>query len=871
MQRIFGLILMLFFGLGQASHSQTSCSLSKQNLAQVPDSIRKNTAIQFLDLSYNQLTSLPNWFNELSNLKKLNLSGNIFTDAGKIFSQLAQLPQLDTLIWNEGQLVYLPFEFNQLLRLKYLSLTKNGLVKLPHFAKELNLKFLDLSDNLIDTLSASLVNLSHLEGLHLSHNPNILNDHSIQTLHFLPKLQQLKLGGMEKIPPPITKLNKLQKLEIDQTGIVDLKIFENFKLLEELTLSRCAKLDLAKAIETMEGWSGLKTLNLIGFNDLKLPYNLKKLRSLEKLTLSNCCISYLPDAISESKIKSIELVEVQFTQTTNAFDKMGKINTLRTFKLIDVLCPAEEWTFKGYQNLENLVIKNCNLGNLELNQASLREIWMQGTQINCPDHARCEGSSTSWKTPKTVVPGKTRISLNPQLHSYERIIYPSVGEEFTIQGVGFRIAPLSFLDQNSKVISEEEITVEIQLHKKPNPIAMNQFPLADSEGLPLSFDWIIEINFHLLDGTKVFVDPSKPIQILQPQQQMNKARAYQFYPHKNRWSPVAFQYGECDTTSTEKESNPFKAIVLEELPKLPVQKTKVRRSKVEMRIKRNKRKGLMNFEITPEYGYRESFFQLYGQKIKGYPELKEYKNIKWKYVGDSLDKDLERLYFLSDQAKKDKLERKSTFYFYVLDIEDILLNPAISGDHYLMGIVQGSDTIRLKVLPYLAISSAKKIQKWHQRKYEDYLEKLSERRTYWKKLDSMQLQKEEQYDQVINAFRNKIIRDPKSVQKLAKKRSTEPSHKSMIFNCVQAGSYGIGSAVLVPDAREVQLELTISDRHHFPKEVLIYHRESQQYYWQERKNASISSIGTSFVLSAVGNHLYMGTIKEDGSVALERL
>ena len=277
----------------------------------------------------------------------------------------------------------------------------------------------------------------------------------------------------------------------------------------------------------------------------------------------------------------------------------------------------------------------------------------------------------------------------------------------------------------------------------------------------------------------------------------------------------------------------------------------------------------MKFEITPEYGYRENFFQLYGDKIKGYPELKVFKKVKWKYVGDSVAQVLEQLYFLSEQAKSEKLKKKSTFYFYVLDIKNITIVPHPEKDNYLMRIVQGKDTLQLDVLPNLTGMKAKKIQKWHNKKYKKYNRKLEERILYWNKLDSLHLNYFESFEKKLSKFRRKVLEN--EVAAASKPAQKEQNTRDLSFEVNKTGWYMIGDKLLITEVKETALKLKISDRTHHAKYVLVRNPKNDHTYWQPTKNVLLSGQGTNYIYTRAGTNVYAGTYKGNKIIELSKI
>lgn len=97
--------------------------LSHQNLTKVPDSVFKNTAVEELDLSHNQLTgALQAEVRMLQRLKRLDLSDNQFTG---VPAEVGQLVNLEVLDLSNNRLTGLPHELGNFSKLQVLDLSGN--------------------------------------------------------------------------------------------------------------------------------------------------------------------------------------------------------------------------------------------------------------------------------------------------------------------------------------------------------------------------------------------------------------------------------------------------------------------------------------------------------------------------------------------------------------------------------------------------------------------------------------------------------------------------------------------------------------------------------------------------------------------------
>ena len=122
----------------------------------------------FLNLSYNNLTSIPPELGILSKLERLNLNNNHLTS---IPPELGKLSNLKELTLNDNKLTSIPPEVGNLSNLIELSFHNNKLTSIPPELGNLsNLKILYLSYNNLTSIPPELGNLSNLKQLWLNNN-----------------------------------------------------------------------------------------------------------------------------------------------------------------------------------------------------------------------------------------------------------------------------------------------------------------------------------------------------------------------------------------------------------------------------------------------------------------------------------------------------------------------------------------------------------------------------------------------------------------------------------------------------------------------------------------------------------------------------
>jgi Leucine-rich repeat (LRR) protein len=103
--------------------SQNLLDLSNQGLTKIPENIFKQTNLEELNVSYNNLTgAVQGEIRFLQKLKVLNLSNNQMTGVPAEIGQLANLEVLDL---SNNQLTGLPNELGNLKKLKTLNISGN--------------------------------------------------------------------------------------------------------------------------------------------------------------------------------------------------------------------------------------------------------------------------------------------------------------------------------------------------------------------------------------------------------------------------------------------------------------------------------------------------------------------------------------------------------------------------------------------------------------------------------------------------------------------------------------------------------------------------------------------------------------------------
>lgn len=189
-------------------------------LRELPYSIRDSISLyEIMKASFNALTELPPELPlRLPHLRYLDLSYNQLTSLPCSFGLLFHL---QTLLLQHNQLRSLPDTFTRLVKLEKLDLSYNLLREMPECIGEMeNLRMLNVSHNKLKCLPLSLGNSDKLQLLLASNNrldsppQSICDDGSAGTLQYLRK--QFQADQAQNPPPPSVQLNEFPRQRSNQ-------------------------------------------------------------------------------------------------------------------------------------------------------------------------------------------------------------------------------------------------------------------------------------------------------------------------------------------------------------------------------------------------------------------------------------------------------------------------------------------------------------------------------------------------------------------------------------------------------------------------------------------------------------------------------
>eukprot|EP01038_Epipyxis_sp_PR26KG_P009430 gene9430-12706_t len=194
--------------------------LSENNLSNIPNNMSKNCPnLRNLDLSNNQLGVLPvQW--SLQYLTTLNLSHNKLQTLPPTMNQLYSL---ETLNISCNNISHLP-DFSSLIHIKYFDATQNNLTNFPLFSQSHNtLLHLYIGYNHISSIDMEILlphtNLCEL----LLHNNNLIEINEKIELLQQCKVLDLSNNDIRDLPASIGYMNNLQHLKVDGNPIKSIR------------------------------------------------------------------------------------------------------------------------------------------------------------------------------------------------------------------------------------------------------------------------------------------------------------------------------------------------------------------------------------------------------------------------------------------------------------------------------------------------------------------------------------------------------------------------------------------------------------------------------------------------------------------------
>lgn len=189
----------------------TFLNLQDNQISEIPEDFKDFINLRYLNISCNQLKLLPVTISNLKNLKTLILQKNQISAIQCSFAQMA----LEYLDLSYNQLVHLP-ELNK-KSLIHLKLNNNQFETLPESVTDesCQLKKLYLQNNQLTNIPENIENLKKLRELNCYNNSIQELPASFTNLKKLVKLS-LRKNKFKALPPVLKKLKHLQWLDLGE-------------------------------------------------------------------------------------------------------------------------------------------------------------------------------------------------------------------------------------------------------------------------------------------------------------------------------------------------------------------------------------------------------------------------------------------------------------------------------------------------------------------------------------------------------------------------------------------------------------------------------------------------------------------------------
>jgi Leucine-rich repeat (LRR) protein/serine/threonine protein phosphatase PrpC len=296
----------------------TYMRLGHNRIRALPSSVGHMTGLMELDLSGNQLSTVSvQDVGRLSYLGRLDLSGNRLRELPD--AVVGELTYLQEVLLAHNHLERLPATLEHCTQLEVLSARGNRIQRLPNVSALVRLRYLDLSDNRLVKLPDTLGTLTNLEHLNLSFNRLERLPDALGTLQDLNALL-LAHNRLVKLPKSVGKLCEVQVLHASHNRLSDLpENLTQMRRLRELYLAdncftrmpdvftrlvRLRVADLSGNPLTAMPTAGLERMALreLQLNRCttltSLPDELASLQHLRQLHAEHSAVAHLPPALS---------------------------------------------------------------------------------------------------------------------------------------------------------------------------------------------------------------------------------------------------------------------------------------------------------------------------------------------------------------------------------------------------------------------------------------------------------------------------------------------------------------------------------------------------------------------------------------------
>lgn len=190
-------------------------NIKRNRFKEIPKVVFQLENLELLQLNHNPITEIPEDIKHLKKLKRLEL----LSTAIEVFPKTVySLPNLRYLALSSSPITEIPNDIHQLRKLKTLKLRFLDITTLPHEIGALkNLRWLDLYGTSLTSLPRDLKYCERLYKLNIESTDSLDKDAAFNVLKDLPKLKQLHLNKVTRLPTSIAEFKALEYLRMSTT------------------------------------------------------------------------------------------------------------------------------------------------------------------------------------------------------------------------------------------------------------------------------------------------------------------------------------------------------------------------------------------------------------------------------------------------------------------------------------------------------------------------------------------------------------------------------------------------------------------------------------------------------------------------------
>ncbi|MDX2361044.1 MAG: leucine-rich repeat domain-containing protein [Crocinitomicaceae bacterium] len=450
-----------------------------------------------------------------------------------------------------------------------LDMSAQGLVKVPiELNSFINLKSLDLSENLINELDFTGVFLPELLELNLSFNPGInamvvvnmnkalpnlgslnLSNNSIRylspNLALLSSLEHINLSNnaISHVPDEIGEMSSLVSVDVSDNLLADVFWLKEMWNLEELNIAGNEDLDLELLGFALMAKSSLVKVEFTPNSTKAVPSSFERL-PIKELILSDALIHSMNFRVCRNdSVKKVVFDNCEFSNGRKIYGWLNRFKSLETVEFDGMEIPANIHTVKGVAELS---FKTCEFASI----ADLREVSPQ-IRIASIDSDITNGDFTGnsrrvknyYIQNAQLDSAMTDNTLNPIVQPRVQEIHIKADEQrmIDLDFSSYNIPSEAFLTQDGQIYAGD-VKLKITEYKNPIVNALSGVPMTYREdGVNQLFASSGMIDFRAYDegGNELNPNPNNVIQVeLNDIQPSEGTDLYSYNPEVNNWEVI---------------------------------------------------------------------------------------------------------------------------------------------------------------------------------------------------------------------------------------------------------------------------------------------------------------------------------------------